>query len=442
MPVKAAASAAAVRPLADAARLFYSALHRIPRKPKVTAKRPEKRFFGLGRNVFVFGFVSLLNDFSSEITVRILPLFLSNVLGVKTSVIGLIEGIADSTSTLLKMLSGWLSDKVGRRKPLVLAGYALSALSKPLLFFARSWPFVLVLRFLDRVGKGVRTSPKDALIADSSSEKSQGRAFGYSRTMDPLGAVLGLLTAAGMIALGGAAATIMTRSAFRGLVLLSAIPALLGVVLVVLFIRDKDKPSGRRSLPSLSLRGYDRRFRAFLGLMVLFTLGNSSDAFLILRAQQLGLSLVQILLMLAMFNLVTTLIAYPAGVLSDRVGRPKVIVAGWLVYGLIYLGFAAADRGWQVWALYTAYGAYYGATEGVARALVADVVRDSGRRGTAYGLYNAAVGVSALPASLIAGLLWQKIGPSAPFLFGAALSLIASAGLALLTVRRGRTESA
>jgi MFS family permease len=289
MPVKAAASAAAVRPLADAARLFYSALHRIPRKPKVTAKRPEKRFFGLGRNVFVFGFVSLLNDFSSEITVRILPLFLSNVLGVKTSVIGLIEGIADSTSTLLKMLSGWLSDKVGRRKPLVLAGYALSALSKPLLFFARSWPFVLVLRFLDRVGKGVRTSPKDALIADSSSEKSQGRAFGYSRTMDPLGAVLGLLTAAGMIALGGAAATIMTRSAFRGLVLLSAIPALLGVVLVVLFIRDKDKPSGRRSLPSLSLRGYDRRFRAFLGLMVLFTLGNSSDAFLILRAQQLGL---------------------------------------------------------------------------------------------------------------------------------------------------------
>lgn len=402
------------------------------------ATRPEKRFFGLGRNVFIFGFVSLLNDFSSEITVRILPLFLSNVLGVKTSVIGLIEGIADSTATLLKMLSGWFSDKVGRRKPLVFAGYALSALSKPLFFFARSWPFVLVLRFLDRVGKGVRTSPKDALIADSTDEKSQGRAFGYSRTMDPLGAVLGLLTAAGLIALGGAAVKVMTRSAFRSLVLLSAIPAVLGVVLVALFIRDRGRPAGKRALPSLSLRGFDGRFRAFLGIMVLFTLGNSSDAFLILRAQQLGLSLVQILLMLAMFNLVTTLIAYPAGVLSDKIGRSKVIIAGWLVYGLIYLGFAFASRGWQVWALYTVYGAYYGATEGVARALVADVVRESGKRGTAYGLYNAAVGVSALPASLIAGLLWQKIGPAAPFLFGAGLSLLAAAALSALAGRPSR----
>ncbi len=402
----------------------------------------EKKIFGLSRNVFVFGFVSLLNDFSSEITVRILPLFLSNVLGVKTAVIGLIEGIADSTATLLKMFSGWFSDKVGRRKPLVFAGYALSSLSKPLFFFANSWPFVLVLRFLDRVGKGIRTSPKDALIADSTDERNQGRAFGYSRTMDPLGAVLGLLTAAGLIALGGAAVKIMTRGAFRQLVLLSAIPAIVGVVLVAVLIRDKGRPTGTRAFPSLSLKGYDGRFRAFLGIMVLFTLGNSSDAFLILRSQQLGLSLVQILLMLAMFNLVTTLVSYPAGVLSDRIGRPKVIIAGWLVYGLIYLGFAFADRSWQVWTLYTVYGAYYGATEGVARALVADVVKESGKRGTAYGLYNAAVGISALPASFVAGLLWQKIGPAAPFLFGAALSLLAAVALAFLVGSRKARESA
>ncbi len=245
-----------------------------------------------------------------------------------------------------------------------------------------------------------------------------------------------MLTAAGLIALGGTAVRVMTRGTFRNLVLLSAVPALLGVFLVAAFIRDRGPAEIKRALPSLSLKGFDRRFRAFLGIMVVFTLGNSSDAFLILRAQQLGLSLIEILLMLAMFNLVTTLVAYPAGALSDRIGRPKVIVAGWAIYGLIYIGFAFATRAWQVWALYTLYGAYYGATEGVARALVADVVADSGRRGTAYGIYNAAVGVSALPASFLAGILWQTLGPAAPFLFGAALSLLAAAALAGFVGRR------
>jgi len=187
----------------------------------------------------------------------------------------------------------------------------------------------------------------------------------------------------------------------------------------------------KRLPPRLSLRGYDRRFKAFLAIVVVFTLGESSDAFLILRSQQLGLSLVEILLMLAMFNLVTTLAALPAGILSDRIGRAKVIIGGWFIYGLIYLGFALARSAWQVWILYALYGSYYAATEGVARALVADVVTDSAKRGTAYGLYNAAVGVSALPASLVAGLLWQKFGPSAPFLFGAVLSLGAMAALAV-----------
>jgi len=400
---------------------------------KKPESRDSRRLFGLSRNVFIFGFVSLLNDWSSEITVRILPLFLANVLGVKTSIIGLIEGVADSTATLLKIFSGWFSDKVGRRKPLVLAGYALSALSKPLFYFAASWPFILVLRFLDRVGKGVRTSPKDALIADSTENNRQGRAFGYSRAMDPLGAVIGLLMAAALIAFGGHVVRLMTRSTYQTLVLLAAVPALISVFLVVLFIRDHPPEGEKRTRPSLSLKGFDGRFRAFLAIMVVFTLGNSSDAFLILRSQQLGLSLVEILIMLAMFNFVTTIVSFPAGVLSDRIGRLKVIIAGWFIYGLIYLGFALARSGWQVWALYTLYGAYYGATEGVARALVADVVTDSAKRGTAYGLYNAAVGISALPASVIAGWLWQSIGPAAPFLFGAVLSLIAMAALTVLT---------
>jgi MFS family permease len=394
--------------------------------------KTERRYFGLSRNVFVFGFVSLLNDWSSEITIRILPLFLANVLGVKTSIIGLIEGVADSTATFLKMFSGWFSDKWGKRKPLVLAGYALSSLSKPLFYFANTWPFVLVLRFLDRVGKGVRTSPKDALIADSTEQDRQGRAFGYSRAMDPLGAVLGLLMAAALIGLGAHVVKTMTMGTFRMLVIAAAIPGIIGVVLVILFIREQALTGAKRKPPRLSLKGYDRRFKAFLVITVVFTLGNSSDAFLILRSQQLGLSLVEILVMLALFNLLTTIVAVPAGILSDRIGRPRVIIAGWLIYGLVYLGFAFITKAWQVWGLYILYGAYYGATEGVGKALVADVVTASEKRGTAFGLYNAAVGISALPASFLAGLLWQTWGPSAPFIFGAVLSLLSVAALAVL----------
>lgn len=395
--------------------------------------RAQRQFFGLSQNVFVLGFVSFLNDFSSEITIRTLPLFLANALGVKASIIGLIEGVADSTATILKMFSGWFSDLVGKRKPLVIAGYSLSVLSKPLFYFANSWPFVLLLRFLDRVGKGVRTSPKDALIANSTDKQSQGRAFGYNRAMDPLGAVVGLLVAAAVVAFGKEAVTAMTRGTYQTLVLVAAVPALVSVLLVALFVIDDSSAEGRKAALNLSLRGFDWQFRIFLLIIVAFTLGNSSDAFLILRAQQLGLNLVQILLMLAMFNLVASLASYPAGALSDRIGRHKVIIAGWLVYGLIYLGFAFANANWQVWVLYTLYGLYYGLTEGVGKALVADLV-PAEKRGTAYGLYNAAVGVAALPASFIAGLLWQKVSPAAPFLFGAALSL--GAMLAMATLMR------
>lgn len=396
-----------------------------------------KKFFGLSQNVFVFGFVSMLNDLSSEITVRTLPLFLANVLGVKTSIIGLIEGVADSTATLLKLFSGWISDKLGTRKPLVTGGYGLSALSKPFLYFAVTWPAVLVIRFLDRVGKGIRTSPRDALIADSTDKAELGKAFGYSRAMDPLGAVLGLLIAALLVYFGHRGMVSMTRGTFQTLVLISIVPAFIALALIVFFIKDLKPGEGvevegktkiKAEAPSLSLRGFDSRFKAFLGIMILFTLGNSSDAFLILRAQNLGLSIVEIFVMLALFNLLATVVAYPAGVLSDRFGRVRVIIVGWLVYALIYLGFGYASAGWQVWVLYVLYGIYYGATEGVEKALVADVV-SSEKRGTAYGLYNAAVGISALPASLIAGILWQKLGPASPFIFGAGLSLMAVVAL-------------
>ncbi|MCL4514454.1 MAG: MFS transporter [Firmicutes bacterium] len=402
-----------------------------PVAQKAAVKGGQRRFFGLSQNVFIFGFVSMLNDLSSEITVRTLPLFLANVLGVKTSIIGLIEGVADSTATLLKLFSGWISDKLGTRKPLVTGGYGLSALSKPFLYLAATWPAVLVIRFLDRVGKGVRTSPRDALIADSTEKSGLGKAFGYSRAMDPLGAVVGLLIAALLVYFGHRGMVSMTRGTFQTLVLISIVPGFIALALIIFFVKDLKPAEGinggakaKARTPSLSLRGFDNRFKAFLGIMILFTLGNSSDAFLILRAQNLGLSIVEIFVMLALFNLLTTVVAYPAGIFSDRFGRVRVITVGWLVYALIYLGFGFASAGWQVWLLYVLYGIYYGATEGVEKALVADVV-SSEKRGTAYGLYSAAVGISALPASLIAGILWQKLGPASPFIFGAALSLTA-----------------
>lgn len=383
----------------------------------------------LGRNVLVFGLVSFFTDVSSEMTTKVLPLFLANVLGVKAEIIGLIEGIADSTATLLKLVSGWISDRVGRRKPLVVAGYSLSVLSKPLLYFASTWPFVLVLRFVERVGKGIRTSPRDALLADSAPTEHQGRAFGFNRAMDTLGAVLGLLIAAAVVALGSRGLVQMTRGTFQTLVLVAMIPAFLSITLLAALVRDPGKAgTGKRLV--LSARGFDSRFFAFLGIVVLFTLGNSSDAFLVLRAQQMGMPLVQIFLMLALFNLVASAAAYPLGALSDRLGRQKVIAAGWVIYGLIYLGFAVAGAAWQVWTLFAVYGLYYGATDGVARALVSDIVPPE-KRGTAYGLYNAAVGISALPASLIAGVLWQRVSPSAPFLFGAGMAIAAVVGMVL-----------
>jgi MFS family permease len=386
----------------------------------------------LPRNVWVLSVTSFLTDVSSEMIINLLPLFLANVLGAGTAVIGLIEGLAETTASLFKIFSGWFSDKLGQRKWLTVAGYGLSTLVKPFLYFATSWPWVLGVRFADRMGKGIRTAPRDALIADSIDESQRGLSFGLHRAMDTAGAFCGLLIATAVIWAIQASGGILQRVTFQTVVLLSIIPAALAVL--VLALGAQDVPSRRDEAvkpPSLTLRGFDARFRGFLLILVLFTLGNSSDAFLILRAQERGLSVLGVMGALLALNLVYTLVSSPAGVLSDRIGRRRVIVGGWLIYGLVYLGFALAGAGWQVWLLYALYGIYYGMTEGVARALVADIVRPE-QHGTAYGAYNAIVGVTALPASLIAGLLWQGVGPwkglgpAAPFLFGAGLALLAA----------------
>ena len=404
-----------------------------------TASKTRALLASLPRNVWVATLTSFLTDISSEMILNLVPLFLSNVLGAPTAVIGLIEGIAETTSSLLKTKSGWVSDRWGSRKWPAVVGYGLSALSKPFLYVATSWLGVLGVRFADRVGKGIRTAPRDALLADSVDARHRGIAFGLHRAGDTAGAVVGLVIALAVVLATQSQALTLSRETFQTLVLLSIIPALLAVAVLAWGAREVIV-AGQRPAPSFDLRAVNPRYRGFLLILVLFTLGNSSDAFLILRAQERGLSVAGVLGMLITFNAVYALVAGPAGALSDRIGRHRQIVGGWLVYALLYLGFALAATGWQVWLLYALYGVYYGTVEGAAKALVADLLPPE-QRGTAYGLYNTAIGLAALPASVLAGLLWQGVGswggfgPAAPFLAG---SLLALAAVVLLLVWQRR----
>jgi MFS family permease len=384
---------------------------------------------GLPVNVWVVTITSFLTDISSEMIFNLVPLFLANVLKAGTVVIGLIDGLAETTASLMKIYSGGLSDKLGQRKGLTVLGYTISTIAKPFLYFASVWGWVLGVRVADRFGKGIRTAPRDALVADSIDEKQRGLAFGLHRAGDTAGAALGVLIAALIVWLTEHNSADLTRHTFQVLVLVSIIPAVLAVL--VLAVWAKETGIGKKSqVPVLSLKGMDSRFKLFMLVLVIFTLGNSSDAFIILLGQNRGLSVFQILLMLLTFNLIYALLSGPLGALSDKVGRRRLIIGGWIAYGLVYLGFALSKTGWQIWIFFGLYGIYYAAAEGSAKAYIADLV-PSDRRGTAYGLYNAAIGLMAFPASAIAGLLWQGafgwhgFGPSAPFLFGAGLAILA-----------------
>lgn len=389
------------------------------------------------RNVWVATAASFLTDASSEMLHNSIPLFLVNVLGAGTALVGLVEGVAESTASILKLFSGYFSDRIRNRKWLAVLGYGVSTVAKPFLYIATTWTGVLGLRFAERFGKGIRTAPRDALIADCVDERCRGAAFGLHRAGDTAGALVGLVIALLILLASQRGAALLTRHTFQLLVIASSIPAVLAVIVLAAGIREPRAAVRPAAVPRLSLAGFDRRFKLFLVIVVLFTLGNSSDAFLILRAQNAGLPLVGIFGMMITMNLVYAATARPAGALSDRLGRRRFLVLGWLVYAAVYAGFASARTGWQAWALMGVYGLYYGLTEGVAKAFVADLV-PAERRGTAYGVYHAAVGITAFPASLIAGLLWQGagrwggFGPSAPFLFGGALALLAAALLAAL----------
>lgn len=389
-------------------------------------------------NVVWLSLASFFNDVSGEIVTRALPIFLSGSLGVSYPIIGLIEGVADTTSSFLKVYSGWYSDKIRSRKGLAVFGYFLTALARPLLIGTTGWVMPLVSRIIDRAGKGVRTAPRDALLASAVSHRSRGRAFGFQRSLDPFGAAVGALIAASVLYLGaeGAGSAVISRPTFNLLIYTAILPTFVSVLLIALFVKESRRHLVSTHSPSGSLRALlrNRRFRTYMIILFVFTLGSSSDAFLILRANSIGIDPLGIFIVYALLNLLTALSSYPAGVLSDRVSRRKIILAGWVIYSLIYFGFAFATSPWQIWALFIAYGVFFGLTEGVERALVADLVPEE-QRGTAYGLYNGIVGIALLPASVLAGVLWERFGPGAPFLFGGSISLIAALVISQVSLR-------
>ncbi|MFN3346684.1 MAG: MFS transporter [Candidatus Bipolaricaulaceae bacterium] len=383
----------------------------------------------LPRNIWAVSLTSFLMDISSEMVLNLIPLFLANVLGAGGTIIGAVEGVAESVASLLRVFSGYLSDRWQRRKWLAVLGYGISALSKPFFFLAGAWWHVALARWADRVGKGIRTAPRDALVADSVGSHNRGLAFGFHRAADTAGAFLGILGALLAVHFTQGGTPALQASTFRTIVVVSVVPAGLAVLSLALLAKEPRSTRGL-SRPSVRFAGLGRPFFLFLVLVGLFELGNSADAFLVLRAQTLGANVLAILGMLTVFNLVYSLISTPAGALSDRIPRKNLILGGWLFYALVYLGIGLAQESWQMWVIYGAYGVYYGVAYGTARALIADVVPPE-LRGTAYGAYATVVGAMAFPASLVAGILWDALGPSAPFFFGSALAFLSSAGLLL-----------
>ncbi len=379
------------------------------------------------KNITVLSWTSFFEDVSSQMNYSLLPLFLANVLGVNKAFIGLIEGIAETTASFLKVLFGWLSDKLKSRKIFILTGYGITAVSRPFLSIAsRGW-HVLGLRFLDRSGKGMRTSPRDALIADSCPECERGRAFGFHRAMDTSGAVAGPLLAFFLFSKAG--------MNYRSIFLISVVPAIVAVLLVLMVREKRWIGAGVQNLQDKSVNEkLPADFKKFLFVLGLFTLGNSSDAFLILRANNVGVSPMFIPILWLTFNSTYAVSSLPSGIASDRIGSKRVITYGFLIYALVYFGFAFASFQYQAWLLFIIYGFYYGLTDGVSRSFVSKMILPQ-HRATAFGIYHAVVGLIALPASLLMGFLWDWRGPRIAFMFGMSLALISALLLATFNLK-------
>jgi len=393
-------------------------------------------FRGITRNTFVLGLVSLFNDISAEMVAPLVPVFMKSVLGASAVWVGIVEGLAQTTASVLKPAAGWLSDKTGKRRPLIFLGYCLGTLSRPVLAVSTAAWHVLGSRFVDRVGKGARTAPRDAMIADSTPKEFRGKAFGFQRALDSAGAAIGMLAAALILFLcskGVFSSSKDVRSALRTIFLISVVPGMVAVALVTWAVREPARPkagTGPAHHPVSIRSAVTPALLRWYAVLFVFWLGNSADAFLILKARLLNMAIWEIPLLMFCMSTVRAVFVTPAGAISDRLGRRGIILTGWVYYAAVYFGFAFADRPWMIYGLFSAYGLYYALTEGAERALVTDLAPQTAR-GTALGLYHFVVGLAAFPASVICGLLWEwdrlgAYGPHVALGFGAVCALTAS----------------
>lgn len=382
---------------------------------ETSALRKDKKFFGVNRNIFFTGLTSFLTDTSVKMVYSVMPMFLLSIGASKTN-LSLIEGVAESSASLIKSLSGFWSDKIGRNKPFMLIGYGLSALIMPFYAFVISPLQVLYLRFVERVGKGIRTAPRDSLIAGSVTNGETGKSFGVQKAMDNMGAIVGPLLAFILL--------ISFADNYRLIFLLSAIPGLLGILVIIFAIKEAKKQKGNL-LKKFRFRDFSKKFYLFLGVIFIFTLGNSTDALLLVKANEIGVKVAFIPLVYLITSTVSVILAIPIGTLSDRVGKEKLLIVGFLVYALVYFGFGMTKNINVILMLFAMYGLYSAMTDGVQKAFISDII-DENKKGTGLGLYNALLGLTLLPASLIAGFLYDNVNSSVPFYFGACTAILAA----------------
>lgn len=403
-------------------------MKQIKEKSKTTAKN-------YSANVIWLGIVSLLTDVSSEMIFPILPLFLSAVLKANMAVIGFIEGLAEGTAAVLKFVSGILADRFKNKKVLTILGYGASALSKPFLAFATVWQHVLIVRVLDRIGKGIRTTPRDALIAVSVQKKERGKYFGLHRALDSVGAVIGVLFVTFFLFFFGA-----SEASYRTIFWISFIPAVLAVLFLFLFVHEvpeaaekeiKEKPKKEKHIHLFrAWKQLQPDLKLFLSIIVFFTLGSFSYAFFLLRAQNIGIAITLIPLLYLVYNIFYAFLSYPAGKLSDSLGRNTVLCAGFVLFAITALGFGFFATAWSLWILFALYGIFIGITDGVTRAVIADLSQEK-ERGLAYGVYYMLTGLAIFPANLIGGLLWKYLGPEVAFTYAALIAVLAAFALFL-----------
>lgn len=378
------------------------------------------------KNVFYVGLLSFFGGMSQDVFAPILPIYLTTVLGFDKAFVGVAEGVVAASVHIFKVIAGFFSDRFKKQKPIIFVGYFLSMVARPLLAFATTGAAIIGLRVMDGTGRGIKDPAKDVLIAGSAKKEIRGKSFGIARMLDTLGSVVGPLILFGLLYMLRDSASL-----YHLILMFTAVPLLITLLVLVVKVKEIDEHVPARLDADQSKKIIlPRSFYFFLVITVLFTLGNSSDAFLILRARNVGATLLEIPIMIALFNLIYAAGAVPFGLLSDKIGRVKTILIGWGVYALVYAGFALASSSLAIWLLYGLYGIYYATSEGVAKAFLADMVA-SGHRGKAFGIYGTTIGITTLPASFFAGFLWDKLGPQAPFFFGA---IIASAAAVCLMV--------